>query len=78
MSRLIATAIALAAIAASGSAFAQATTLDALDRNSDGRVSLSEASVNDDVFIAFRKFDVNKDGELSKDEFAAYQKSKAG
>lgn len=78
MSRFIATAIALAGIAASGSAFAQATTFDALDRNHDGHVSLSEASVNDDVFIAFRKFDADKDGELTKGEFEAYQKSKAG
>lgn len=49
---------------------------EALDKNSDGKVSLNEAADNDALFVAFKGLDTNKDGVLSKEEFAAYQRDK--
>ena len=56
--------------------FAQggAPTFESLDKNSDGQISIQEATSNDDLFVAFKKLDTNKDGMLSKAEFAAYKK----
>lgn len=61
--------IALAADAAKPS-------FEALDKNSDGKVSLNEAADNDSLFVAFKGLDTNKDGALSREEFAAYQRDK--
>ena len=47
-----------------------------LDKNSDGKVSLNEAADNDGLFVAFKNLDTNKDGMLSHEEFAAYQRDK--
>ena len=49
---------------------------EALDKNSDGKVSLNEAADNDALFVAFKGLDTNKDGVLSREEFAAYQRDK--
>ena len=49
---------------------------EALDKNSDGKVSLNEASDHDALFVAFKGLDANKDGLLSREEFAAFQKGK--
>jgi Ca2+-binding EF-hand superfamily protein len=49
---------------------------EALDKNSDGKVSLNEAADNDALFVAFKGLDANKDGTLSREEFAAFQKDK--
>ena len=49
---------------------------EALDKNADDKVSLSEAADNDALFVAFKNLDTNKDGVLSREEFAAYQKDK--
>ena len=49
---------------------------DALDKNSDGKVSLNEAADNDALFVAFKGLDTTKDGVLSREEFAAYQRDK--
>ena len=38
---------------------------EALDKNSDGKVSLNEAADNDALFVAFKGLDTNKDGMLS-------------
>ncbi len=53
-------------------------TFDTVDRNNDGKISLSEASDNDALFVAFKNLDKNKDGELSKEEFAAFQQARNG
>jgi len=74
----------VAAVAAlSGSAAALAAeaggakpSFDALDKNSDGKVSLNEAADNDALFVAFKGLDTNKDGMLSREEFAAFQRDK--
>lgn len=49
---------------------------EALDKNSDGKVSLNEAAENDGLFVAFKSLDTNKDGVLSREEFAVYQRDK--
>jgi len=49
---------------------------EALDKNSDGKVSLNEAADNDALFVAFKSLDANKDGVLSREEFAAFQRDK--
>lgn len=51
-------------------------TFEALDKNSDGKLSLNEAADNDALFVAFKGLDSNKDGVLSREEFAAYQRDK--
>ena len=38
-------------------------------------MSLNEAADNDALFVAFKGLDTNKDGVLSREEFAAFQKS---
>jgi Ca2+-binding EF-hand superfamily protein len=49
---------------------------EALDKNSDGKVTLNEAADNDALFVAFKSLDTNKDGVLSPEEFAVYQRDK--
>lgn len=51
-------------------------TFESLDKNSDGKVSLNEASDHDALFVAFKSLDTNKDGVLSREEFAAFQRDK--
>jgi hypothetical protein len=46
-----------------------------VDRNKDGRVSSSEASVNSDLNTEFSKLDANRDSYLSSDEFAKWSKA---
>jgi Ca2+-binding EF-hand superfamily protein len=52
---------------------AERPTLESLDTNKDGEVSLNEASANDALFVAFKQLDTNRDGLLSKAEFAAWK-----
>jgi Ca2+-binding EF-hand superfamily protein len=47
-----------------------------LDKDSDGKISLSEASEHDGLFVAFEGLDKNKDGTLTRDEFASYRPSR--
>jgi EF-hand domain pair len=46
---------------------------EALDKNGDGKISLNEAAENDALFVAFKDLDKDKDGMLSREEFAAYK-----
>lgn len=57
-----------------GAALAQGKpSFESLDKNGDGKISLNEASTDDALFVAFKKLDTNKDGELTRDEFAQYK-----
>lgn len=85
MSRRVAqTLSALAGVAMFGAVLAQTSSpaptaaFESLDKNSDGKVSLAEASGNDELFVAFKTLDTDKNGELSKEEFAALQQKKRG
>jgi hypothetical protein len=50
-------------------------TFESLDKNGDGKVSLNEATEHDGLFVAFKRLDTNKDGLLTREEFAAYERS---
>jgi Ca2+-binding EF-hand superfamily protein len=73
MSTRLVTALASFAIAGAAAAADQKVSFESLDKNSDGKVSLNEATVNDALFVAFKDLDKNKDGELTKEEFARHQ-----
>ena len=61
-------------VLATGAAFAQAKpSFESLDKNGDGKISLTEASGDDALFVAFKSLDSNKDGDLSREEFAKYK-----
>ncbi|RPH47967.1 MAG: EF-hand domain-containing protein [Lysobacterales bacterium] len=64
--------------AAAAIAADQKASFESLDKNSDGRVSLNEAAVDDHLFVAFQSLDDNRNGELTREEFARYQGPKAG
>lgn len=53
------------------------TSFESLDKNSDGKVSLDEASANDKLFTVFKGLDANKDGVLTKEEYIAYDPASA-
>ncbi|HEY5758185.1 MAG TPA: EF-hand domain-containing protein [Steroidobacter sp.] len=64
----------VSALAATGALAADAApSFESLDKNGDGKISLSEASNHDALFVAFKGLDTNKDGELSREEFSKYK-----
>ena len=71
---IVAGTLAALANGAALAADAAKPSFEALDKNSDGKVSLNEAADNDALFVAFKGLDTNKDGVLSREEFAAFQK----
>lgn len=46
---------------------------ESLDKNSDGKISLNEAADDDALFVAFKELDKDRDGMLTRAEFAAYR-----
>jgi hypothetical protein len=52
---------------------ADAPTFESLDKNTDGRISLDEASAHDALFTAFKSLDTDQDGQLTKEEFGKYR-----
>jgi hypothetical protein len=53
--------------------------MSSVDKNSDGKITKSEASSNKDLSGQFSKLDTNKDGSLDQGEFAKFEaKGSAG
>lgn len=74
LARLTAPALLALGVLAAGPGLAQAKpSFESLDKNGDGKISLSEASTDDALFVAFKGLDTNKDGELTREEFAKYK-----
>jgi hypothetical protein len=48
------------------------------DKNSDGKITKSEASGNKELTKQFTKLDTNKDGSLDMSEYAAFEASASG
>jgi len=53
-------------------------TMPMADKNSDGKVSKSEAATNQKLAQQFDSLDSNKDGNLDKKEFAKFEASAKG
>jgi Ca2+-binding EF-hand superfamily protein len=64
---------AMALAVTSNSQAQSAPTFESLDANSDGKISVHEASSNDALFVAFKNLDKDRDGSLTREEFAAYK-----
>ncbi len=64
---------ALGALVAMGAQAQTKPSFESLDKNGDGKISLSEASNDDALFVAFKSLDTNKDGELTREEYAKYK-----
>ncbi len=61
-------------LAASTAAAAQQDArFETLDKDGNGKVSLTEASEHDGLFVAFKNLDSDKDGELTREEFARFK-----
>jgi hypothetical protein len=48
-------------------------TFESLDKNGDGKISVAEASSHDALFVAFKDLDKDRDGNLTREEFAAFK-----
>lgn len=71
--------ITLAALACfAGTTHAADATFESLDKDSNGKIDLNEASDNDDLFVAFKNLDKNRDGALTQEEFSTYKGGKSG
>lgn len=79
MTRYVWLMIVVSAFAFAAASYAQepqkttAVKFETLDKDSDGKVSINEATEHDGLFVAFKNLDKDKDGNLSKEEFAGYQ-----
>ncbi|MEO2268831.1 calmodulin [Pseudoalteromonas pernae] len=63
--------IALAALTSASAAFALDATFESVDLDSNNSISMEEASKLPELMSQFKELDVNTDGELSREEFAA-------
>ena len=50
-----------------------AETFQMLDSDNDGKITQSEANADSVLAVTFKKWDKDKNGLLSKDEFSAYK-----
>ena len=66
-----------AAAAAGATASSSSATFDSLDKNNDGKLDPTEAAAVPGLQPGFATYDLNHDGTLGKDEFAAAQASLA-
>lgn len=66
------------AVAAQAAQTDKQAMFESLDKNGDGKISVSEASDNDSLFVAFKNLDKNRDGALTREEFNGYQPQKSG
>lgn len=55
----------------------EALEFSAVDADSNGLISMEEASVNETLLESFAALDLNVDGNLTEDEFAAFQVASA-
>ena len=69
----IATVLAGLLVLSAAGAAAQKPSFESLDKNGNGKVSVHEASANDALFVAFKNLDGDRDGELTREEFARYE-----
>ncbi|HEY8538054.1 MAG TPA: hypothetical protein VIL28_04245 [Steroidobacteraceae bacterium] len=68
-------AIGAAALFVAGAAHGQnRPSFESLDKNSDGLISINEATANDELFVAFKELDKDRDGNLTREEYAAWKK----
>jgi Ca2+-binding EF-hand superfamily protein len=75
MSRFKITSFVIGSVMIASTVNAQgAPAFESLDKNSDGQISIQEATPHDDLFVAFKQLDTNKDGALSRAEFAQFKK----
>jgi Ca2+-binding EF-hand superfamily protein len=69
--------VALSAVsAAQGADPAGQAIFDSLDKNKDDRVSINEATEHDALFVAFKNLDKDRDGLLTRSEFAGFKGDK--
>ncbi|MBL1384602.1 MAG: calmodulin [Colwellia sp.] len=66
------TTLAVLVLASSSAAYA-AVDFVSFDSNSDGVISMEEAQVNSQLVKIFKDLDTDRNGELSKEEFAKVQ-----
>ncbi|WP_462156810.1 EF-hand domain-containing protein [Pseudoalteromonas sp. GB56] len=63
--------ITFVALTSATAAFALDATFESVDLDSNNSISMEEASKLPELMSQFKELDVNTDGELSRDEFAA-------
>jgi len=70
---LITAAAALLAVTAFADETMASTTFESLDKNADGRITVSEATADKSLASNFATADANSDGAVSKEEFAKWK-----